>query len=85
MLIQAEDDEGLSTDELMIATGQDSRRLQSLLRDLDRFHLLSNDTEIGVTLYKDPDTPERLDALSKLEDVLIANLREAAPDADQES
>lgn len=85
LLIQAGDDEGLSTDELMLATGLDSHKLQSMLRDLDRLKLLSNDTEIGVTLYKDPDTVERLEALCKLEDALLANLREAAPDADQES
>lgn len=85
LLISAGDDEGLSTDELMIATGKDSRTLQSLLRDLDRFRLLSNDTEIGVTFYRDPDSTERLTSLCKLEDALLANLREAAPDADLES
>ena len=83
-LIQAEDDEGLSTDDLMLATGLESHKLQSMLRELDRLRLLSNDTEIGVTLYKDPDTIERLEALCKLEDALLANLRETAPDADQE-
>lgn len=85
LLLQAGDDESLSTDDLMLATGLDSRNLQSLLRDLDRLKLLSNDTEIGVTLYRDPGTPERLEALCKLEDALLDNLREAAPDADQES
>lgn len=84
-LIQAADDEGLSTDELMLATGQDSRTIQSLLRDLDRWKLLSNDTEIGVTFYRDPDTPKRLDDLFRLEDALVASLREAAPDAELES
>jgi len=84
-LIQAGEDEGLSTDDLMLATGMDSHKLQSMLRDLDRLKLLSNDTEIGVTLYRDPDTVERLDTLCKLEDALLANLREAAPDADQEN
>lgn len=85
LLIQARDDESLSTDDLMLATGQDSRRLQSMLRDLDRLKLLSNDIEIGVTLYRGPDTVVRLEALRKLEDALLANLREAAPDAEQES
>lgn len=85
LLMQAEDDESMSTDELMLATGMDSYRLQALLRDLDRLKLLSNDTEIGVMLYRDPDTVERLESLSKLEDALLANLREAAPDADQEN
>ncbi len=83
-LFVSEDDEGISTDDLMLATGSDSHQVQLMLRDLDRLKLVSNDTEIGVTLYRDPDTVERLEALRKLEDALIASLREAAPDADQE-
>jgi ATP-dependent DNA helicase RecQ len=83
-LFVSEDDEGISTDDLMLATGRDSHQVQLMLRDLDRLKLVSNDTEIGVTLYRDPDTVDRLEALRKLEDALIASLREAAPDADQE-
>ncbi|CAH1747693.1 ATP-dependent DNA helicase RecQ [Thauera humireducens] len=85
ILIQAEDDEGVSTDELMLATSQDSKTLQHMLRELDRWKLLSNDTEIGVTFYRDPDTAQRLDELARLEDALVANLRIAAPDAADES
>lgn len=85
LLIQAGDDEGLSTDELMLATGRESRIVQSMLRDLDRFKLLSNDTEIGVTLYREPDTTERISALIQLENMLVALLRELAPDADDDS
>ena len=84
LLIRAADDEGVSTDELMLATGQDSRTLQHMLRELDRWKLLSNDTEIGVTFYRDPDTAQRLDELVRIEDALIAKLREAAPDAAEE-
>ena len=84
LLIRAADDEGVSTDELMLATGQDSRTLQHMLRELDRWKLLSNDTEIGVTFYRDPDTAQRLDELARIEDALIAKLREAAPDAAEE-
>lgn len=84
LLIQAADDEGVSTDDLMLATGQDSRTLQHMLRELDRWKLLSNDTEIGITVYRDPDTTQRLDELGRIEDALIANLREAAPDAAEE-
>lgn len=83
-LIDCEDDESVSTDDLMLATGRDSQQVQSMLRDLDRLKLVSNDTEIGVMLYRDPDTADRLEALRKLENALIACLREAAPDADQE-
>lgn len=85
LLIQAADDEGLSTDELMLATGHDSRTLQAMLRELDHWGLLANDTEIGVTLYRDPDSVDRLSALCRLEDALMAALREAAPDADREN
>jgi ATP-dependent DNA helicase RecQ len=84
ILIQADADEGLSTDELMLATGKDSRTLQHMLRELDRWKLLSNDTEIGVTFYREPDTAQRLDELARIEDALLKNLREEAPDADQE-
>ncbi|WP_374089589.1 RecQ family ATP-dependent DNA helicase [Methylomicrobium lacus] len=76
--------EGISTDDLMLATGRTSYEIQQMLRELDRLKLVSNDTEIGVTLYRDPDTAERLEKLHKLEDALIANLRELAPDADRE-
>ncbi len=84
VLIESWDDESLSTDDLMLATGLDSRRLRAMLRELDQWGLLANDTEIGVTLYRDPDTRKRLDELVRLETALIAQLREAAPDADQE-
>lgn len=83
-LFYSEDDEGISTDDLMLTTGRDSHQVQQMLRDLDRLKLLSNDTELGVMLYRDPDSVDRLEALRKLEDALIASLREAAPDADQE-
>jgi len=83
-LFSCQDDEGISTDDLMLATGCNAHRIMQLLRDLDRFKLLSNDTEIGVMLYRDPDTADRLNNLRQLEDSLIACLREAAPDADQE-
>ncbi len=83
-LFDSADDEGTSTDELMLATGQDSRQVMKMLRELDSFKLLSNDNEIGIMLYRDPDTADRLEALRKLENALVACLREAAPDADQE-
>lgn len=83
-LMTANDDEGVSTDELMLATGGNSLQVQQMLRELDQFKLLSNEAEIGITLYRDPDTVQRLETLQKLEDALIGCLREAAPDADRE-
>jgi len=85
ILLQAAEDEGVNTDELMLATGLESRAVQAMLRDLDRLKLLSNDTEIGVTLYQKPDTAVRIEELRQLENALVASLREAAPDADQEN
>jgi len=85
ILMQATEDEGVNTDELMLATGLESRTVQAMLRDLDRLKLLSNDTEIGVTLYQKPDTAVRIEELRQLENALVASLREAAPDADQEN
>jgi len=84
VLMQAEDNDGISTDELVLATGTDTRQVQKMLRDLDRLKLLSNDMEIGVTLYPEPDTPTRLTSVKHLENALIDNLRKEAPDADQE-
>ncbi|MDR2364513.1 MAG: ATP-dependent helicase [Zoogloeaceae bacterium] len=82
-LMQAGDDEGLSSDDLMLATGKDSNTLQRMLRELDQWKLLSNDTEIGITFYRNPDTATRLDTLERVENALFTQLRECAPDADQ--
>lgn len=84
MLFNSADDEGVSTDDLVVATGKDTQHVIKMLKELDQFKLLSDDTEIGVTLYRDPDTTERIEALSTLENALIACLRETAPDADQD-
>jgi len=83
-LIQAEDDEGVSTDDLMIATGRDARSVVNMLRELDRWQVLSNDCEVGVTFYRDPDTATRLDELARVENALFECLREVAPDADMD-
>ncbi len=83
-LLNCADDESISTDDLMLATGRNSYQVQQMLRDLGQLKLVSNDTEIGVTLYRDPDSSDRMTALCKLEDALINSLREAAPDADRE-
>jgi ATP-dependent DNA helicase RecQ len=84
-LLNASDDTGISTDDLMLATGQSAQKVQQLLQDLNDFQLLSNDQEIGVQFYRDPDTRQRLADLAKLERALLDNLREAAPDADRDS
>lgn len=84
-LINTEDNESLSTDELMGLTGQDARTVSTLLRDLNRWQLLSNDTELGVLFFREPPTTQRLHELEILEDALLEHLRQAAPDADTEN
>ncbi|WP_150050839.1 RecQ family ATP-dependent DNA helicase [Methylomonas rhizoryzae] len=83
-LLSAGDDAGISTDDLMLATGRPVHEVQKLLHELAGFQLLSNDQEIGVQFYREPDTRQRLTDLAKLERALIDSLREAAPDADSE-
>mgnify|MGYP001240518187 CR=1 FL=1 len=83
-LMNTEDDESLSTDELMGITGRDARSITAMLRELDRWRLLSNDTELGVIFHREPSTAQRLEELALLEGALLARLREAAPDADQQ-
>ncbi|MCA0239502.1 MAG: RecQ family ATP-dependent DNA helicase [Proteobacteria bacterium] len=81
-LLNTADDESLSTDDLMGITGQDARSVAAMLRELDRWRLLSNDSELAVVFHKDPPTAQRLHELARLEDALFARLRVAAPDAD---
>ena len=66
-MFYSEDDEGISTDHLMLATGRNSYEVQQMLRELDRLKLVSNDTEVGVTLYRDPETPNVLEELRRPE------------------
>lgn len=81
-LFQADEDRGVTTDELMLASGADSVRVRKMLHDLDRWQILDNDIEIGVTFYRQPPTAERLERLCAQEQALLKNMREHAPDAD---
>lgn len=84
ILIQAGDEEGISTDELSISTGKDPKQLQKMLRDLNKLKLLRNDIELGVLLNQKPSSSAVLADLLKLETALVNVLSEASPDADQE-
>lgn len=82
-IVQAEADRGLSTDELSLATGLDSRGVRKALDDLEQLGLLENDSRI--TAYVRVGVPgaseTTLAAASRLEGALLDVLREAAPDA----
>jgi ATP-dependent DNA helicase RecQ len=82
-IVQTEADRGLSTDELSLATGLDSRGVRKALDDLEQLGLLENDSRI--TAYVRVGVPgaseATLAAVRHLEAALLDVLREAAPDA----
>ncbi|MBK5914249.1 RecQ family ATP-dependent DNA helicase [Rhodocyclus purpureus] len=81
-LLQVREDESVTTDELMQATGADSATVQKMLRELDDAGILANDQEIAVVLFagKDP-SAARCERLRRIEPELIELMREHAPDA----
>lgn len=84
MLINARDDEGISTDELMMALGINSNEVIRMLHQLEQMGVLSNDLSLTVLLRRGvKDTSaERLTRLNTLESTLLALLPELAPQAD---
>jgi ATP-dependent DNA helicase RecQ len=81
-LIQADPDEGVSTDELMGVSGLSSSKVRAALYDLEALGLASNDT--GVTAYVhagiERSSRKRQEQAAALEIALIDLLRENAPD-----
>ena len=81
-LIEADVDEGISTDELMGVSGLSAEGVRSALYDLERFDIASNDTALtafvhtGVTRA----SKKRLEEAAELERSLVERLRQAAPD-----
>ena len=81
-LIDAEPDEGISTDELMNASGLSPEGVRAALYDLERLGIASNDTALTAFVHAgvDRSSRKRLDEAEALEIALIEHLREAAPD-----
>ena len=81
-LIDADPDEGISTDELMSASGLSPERVRAALYDLERLGIASNDTALTAFVHAgvDRSSRKRLDESETLETTLIEYLREAAPD-----
>lgn len=81
-LINAPADEGISTDELMLTAGFTSSSLREALYLFDKLGISSNDT--GMTAFVhvgvERSSKKRLEEASSLEQALIAQLRETAPD-----
>ena len=81
-LIDAGADEGITTDELMAATGLSSTRVTHALHDLDRLGIARNDTALTAFVHQgvERSSQKRLEEASSLEAALLDELRTAAPD-----
>ena len=84
-LIEADPDEGVSTDELMGATGLTSEGVQHAMHDLEHLGLARDDTALTAFVHAGVAHPsiQRLHEARDLEVALIGHMREAAPDLDR--
>jgi len=85
-LLDADPDEGISTDELMGVAGMTPEGIRDALRDLERLGLASNDMEITAFVHMGAprSSRQRFEDACGLESALIAHLREKAPELDRE-
>ena len=81
-LIDADPDEGISTDELMNASGLSPEGVRAALYDLERLGIARNDTALTAFVHAgvDRSSRKRLDEAETLETALIRRLRDADPD-----
>jgi ATP-dependent DNA helicase RecQ len=82
-ILQAEPNQGLTTDDLALATGLNLREVSKAFDDLEQLGLLENDSRITAYLrvgVKGAST-RVLASVDKMETTLLSVLREAAPDA----
>ena len=81
-LIEANADEGVSTDELMGLTGLSSEGIRNALYDLEGLGIANNDTALTAFVHvrAEHSSLKRLDRAVILEKALISHMRELAPD-----
>ena len=81
-LIEADADEGISTDELMAASGLTSEGVRKALHDLEEVGIASDDTALTAFVHAgvERSSLRRFQQAADLEQALIDQLREAAPD-----
>lgn len=81
-LIDADPDDGISTDELMGVAGLGSDKLRAALRELERRGLATNDTVVTAFVHVGVRRPSRsrLTDAAGLEEALIGRMHESAPD-----
>ena len=81
-LIDADPDEGISTDELIGISGLNPEGVRGALYDLERLGIASNDTALTAFVHAgvERSSRKRLEEANNLEIALIEHLRSAAPD-----
>ena len=81
-LINADPDEGVTTDELMLRTGLDSKGIRTALFDLEALGIARNDTAITAFVHQGiaRHSRKRFEEAAQLEKALTGHLRELAPD-----
>ena len=81
-LIEADADEGITTDRLMGISGLGPQGVRGALYDLERLGIASNDTVLTAFVHAGVEraSPRRLQEAADLETALISHMREAAPD-----
>lgn len=81
-LLDANEDEGISTDELMGVSGLNANRVCAAFHDLEQLGIVSNDLQL--TAYLDAgverSSQKRFEQYAELEEAFIDELRQAAPD-----
>ena len=81
-LIDADPDDGISTDELLGVSGLRAEEVRSVLYDLERLGIASNETVLTafVHTWVERSSQKRFEEAESLETALIDHLRQAAPD-----
>ena len=81
-LMEADPDEGISTDELMAASGLNSEDVRAALHALERLGIASNDTALTAFVHAGVErhSLRRFEEAPALETAFVDLLRELAPD-----
>ena len=84
-LMEADPDEGISTDELMTASGLNSEDVGGALHALERLGIASNDTALTAFVHAGVErhSLRRFDEATALETAFLDLLRELAPDMEK--
>lgn len=86
-VMNAPPDQGITTDELTGVSGLSHRELAKAMADLEVLGIARNDIAVTVAIHVgvENQSRQRMAAVMQLEKVLIARMRELAPDADAQN